>query len=600
MGQNKKMKLFTFLGNSIIFEEVQGYSIRSRMSGSSGLKTSYGSKTSYSYKPFGSTTSGSWSTGLRFGSSSPSKPWSTGTKFGSSLPTKPWSTGTKFGSSSPSKPWSTGTKFGSPPTSTTSLTNTKFGTSPFSKSWSGKKHGSPPTSTTSSTDKKFGPSPFSKSWLGNKFGRFSPSKSTSTDQKIETSGTSTAGSIPGKSTSSPSESVNDSSVTDNQNPAKPQTSNIDKFNAGLAGVNAAANIGSLGIGAATLVETRKLNEESQNHDREMSEKEKENQKELMDAKIEKDKEMMDANRESHEKIMEKQAEIYRDNLISEEEIAQKEDRRKGIEEICIHCNQKLFELNLKRMEAAENKCLEFNYDTELNQKCQQSFFANPESSKDIFEKVEDEECFKTGSDYYIKAQRFPQQCFRDEDQFYDLLDLACNFEKSSNIDQWCFLKSQKLNTNESNEVNNFDESEIHMPDNENKGAEQNTDVDQVTQIDVQSDQNEGLEATCTDCYEQLDWMVSSIDEKDADCQEISTNEDEYNLCKEYHIQMIFQDMGGQENDCLKTGSDFFKMAQSNTQECFGGEEHLIWTLDLACHYGNANNIDQWCSLQSEI
>jgi len=599
MGQNKKMKLFTFLGNSIIFEEVQGYSIRSRMSGSSGLKTSYGSKTSYSYKPFGSTTSGSWSTGLRFGSSSPSKPWSTGTKFGSSLPTKPWSTGTKFGSSSPSKPWSTGTKFGSPPTSTTSLTNTKFGTSPFSKSWSGKKHGSPPTSTTSSTDKKFGPSPFSKSWLGNKFGRFSPSKSTSTDQKIETSGTSTAGSIPGKSTSSPSESVNDSSVTDNQNPAKPQTSNIDKFNAGLAGVNAAANIGSLGIGAATLVETRKLNEESQNHDREMSEKEKENQKELMDAKIEKDKEMMDANRESHEKIMEKQAEIYRDNLISEEEIAQKEDRRKGIEEICIHCNQKLFELNLKRMKAAENKCLEFNYDSELKQKCQQNFFANPESSKDIFEKVGDEEkeCFKTGSDYYIKAQRFPQQCFRDEDQFYDLLDLACNFEKSSNIDQWCFLKSQKLNIIESNEVNNFDESEIHMQDSENKGAEQNKDVDQVTPIDVQDDQNEGREATCTACYKQLDWMASSMNEIDADCQD-SANEDDYNLCKEHYNQMIFAEMGGQENDCLKTGSDFFKMAQMN--ECFESEEHLIWTLDLACHYGNANNIDQWCSLQSEI
>merc|ERR1712156_745798 len=164
----KKMKLFTFLANSIIFEEVHGYSIRPRMSGSSGFKTSYGSsnlnygsKTSYSYKPsLGLTTSGSWSTGKKYGSPTPSRPWSTGTKSGSSLPSKLWSTGTKSGSSFPSKPWSTGTKSESPPTSTTSLTSTELKPSSFWRSLSGKKSGSSSTSTTSSTSTELKPSSF--------------------------------------------------------------------------------------------------------------------------------------------------------------------------------------------------------------------------------------------------------------------------------------------------------------------------------------------------------------------------------------------------------------------------------------------------------
>merc|ERR1712109_10517 len=517
-----------------------------------------------------------WSTGTKSGSSLPSKPWSTWTKSGSSLPSKPWSTRTNSGSSLRSKPWSTGTKFESPPTSTTSIASNKFGSMPFSKTWSGKKTKSPPTSTTSSTSTELKPSSFWKPWSGKKSGSSSTSTTSSTGNKF---GTSTAESTPGSSTSLPGGSVNDSPVPDNQNPVKPQTSTLEKISLATAGVNAAANIGQLGIGAAQLIETKNMSQMQQEHQLKMLEKEKDNQMELIDAEKQNQKELMNADRENNERILKTQAELEREILIIDENQAQKEDRSKGIEEMCINCNQKIFQLNLKRSEAAENKCLESLDDPEMYQLCVQKFFADTESSEDIFENVGDEEkeCFKAGSDYFIKAQRFPDQCFRDREQFHDVLDLACNFEKSSNIDQWCYLKSQ-----------NFDDIESTPQE-----------VDQVEQIDVQDDQNEGLEATCSACYQQFDLMASSMNEVDAYCKD-TINENEYNLCKKHNFQVIFNNMGGQENDCLKNGSDFFKIAQSKRNNCFESEEHLIWTLELACHYGNANNIDQWCLLQSDF
>merc|ERR1712046_526456 len=292
------------------------------------------------------------------------------------------------------------------------------------------------------------------------------------------------------------------------------------------------------------------------------------------------------------------------------------DRKNGIEDVCIQCNEKIFDMENKIDKAVENSCKAMIFHAEPYETCKQLKYNDPKFSKDIFEEMngQQNECLKDGSEFFKTAHRFTEKCFRDENQLNKVLNMACHFEKAYNIDQWCWLQSNvETRRHDVERINmgldRLDHLDDILQDDQIEGISavnaavnigslgtgalpmyydngaptliesnyqnqvpqdyrlemiEKQKQNQVEQIDVQDDQNEGLEATCTACYKQLDWMASSM----------------------------------HENDCLKTGSDFFKMAQMN--ECFESEEHLIWTLDLACHYGNANNIDQWCSLQSEI
>merc|ERR1712109_303901 len=307
----------------------------------------------------------------------------------------------------------------------------------------------------------------------------------------------------------------------------------------------------------------------------------------------------------------------------EYEIGAVMDRKNGIEDVCIQCHENLFEMENKIDEAAEEYCKPMVFHEEYYATCKQKFYTDPEFSKDIFEEMNGE-----------------------QNQLNKVLNMACHFEKAYNIDQWCWLQSNvetrrrdveainmrlddmmlvddmgldRLDDNIGNDrieafsalnaaanIGSLGIGAVHeinyhdqVPKDYRLEMIEKKKQNQVEQKDVQDDQNEGLEATCTDCHEQFDLMVSSMNEVDAYCQD-TINENEYNLCKKHNFQVIFNNMGGQENDCLKNGSDFFKIAQSKRNNCFESEEHLIWTLGLACHYGNANNIDQWCLLQSDF
>jgi len=415
------------------------------------------------------------------------------------------------------------------------------------------------------------------------------------------------------------------------------------------GINAMSNIGSLGIGVAQIIEANNQMQKQMDHELNMAEKQKQDQKEIIKYGSDKEKEAKEEDRINYIKQMIINNENEKALIKSRYEFEAEMDRKNGIEDVCIQCNEKLFDMENKIDKAVENSCEAMIFHAEHYETCKQLKYNDPEFSKDIFEEMngQQNECLKDGSEFFKTAHRFTEKCFRDQNQLNKVLNMACHFEKAYNIDQWCWLQSNvETRRHDVERINmgldRLDHLDDILQDDQIEGISavnaavnigslgtgalpmyydngaatliesnyqnqvpqdyrlemiEKQKQNQVEQIDVQDDQNEGLEATCTACYKQLDWMASSMNEIDADCQD-SANEDDYNLCKEHYNQMIFAEMGGQENDCLKTGSDFFKMAQMN--ECFESEEHLIWTLDLACHYGNANNIDQWCSLQSEI
>merc|ERR1712109_61111 len=401
------------------------------------------------------------------------------------------------------------------------------------------------------------------------------------------------------------------------------------------GINAMSNTGSLGIGVAQIIEANNQMQKKMDHERNMAEKQKHDQKEIIKYGSDKEKEAKEEDRINYIEQMNINNENEKDLIKLRYEFEAEMDRKNGIEDVCIQCHERLFEMENKIDEAAENYCQPMVFHEEYYATCKQKFYTDPEFSKDIFEEMngQQNECLKDGSEFFKTAHRFTEKCFRDENQFNKVLNVACHFEKAYNIDQWCWLQSNVETRRRDVEAINMRLDDMMLVDDmgldrldDNIGNDRieafsalnaaanigSLGIGAVHEINYQDqvpkdyrlemiekkkqnqdDQNEGLEATCTDCHEQFDLMVSSMNEVDAYCQD-TINENEYNLCKKHNFQVIFNNMGGQENDCLKNGSDFFKIAQSKRNNCFESEEHLIWTLELACHYGNANNIDQWC------
>merc|ERR1712046_395320 len=77
------------------------------------------------------------------------------------------------------------------------------------------------------------------------------------------------------------------------------------------------------------------------------------------------------------------------------------------------------------------------------------------------------------------------------------------------------------------------------------------------------------------------------------CKQLKYNDPEFS-------KDIFEEMNGQQNECLKDGSEFFKTAHRFTEKCFRDENQLNKVLNMACHFEKAYNIDQWCWLQSNF
>merc|ERR1712113_1346549 len=87
----------------------------------------------------------------------------------------------------------------------------------------------------------------------------------------------------------------------------------------LEGMNAMSNIGSLGIGVAQIIEANNQMQKQMDHERNMADKTKQDQKELI--KYEKDKE--------NEKAF----------IRLQYEMGAEMDRKNGIEDVCIQCNE---------------------------------------------------------------------------------------------------------------------------------------------------------------------------------------------------------------------------------------------------------------------
>merc|ERR1712156_937870 len=191
----------------------------------------------------------------------------------------------------------------------------------------------------------------------------------------------------------------------------------------IEGINAMGNIGSLGIGVAQIIEANNQMQKQMDHERNMADKTKQDQKELI--KYEKDKEK--------EKAF----------IRLQYEMGAEMDRKNGIEDVCIQCNEKLFDLENKIDEAVEISCEAMLFHAEHYETCKQLKYNDPEFSKDIFEEMngQQNECLKDGSQFFKTAHRFTEKCFRDQNQLNKVLNMACHFEKAYNIDQWCWLQS---------------------------------------------------------------------------------------------------------------------------------------------------------------
>merc|ERR1712156_1264401 len=174
-----------------------------------------------------------------------------------------------------------------------------------------------------------------------------------------------------------------------------------------------------------------------------ADKTKQDQKELIKYGSDKEKEAREEERINYIKEMTMNNENEKALIRLEYEIGAVMDRKNGIEDVCIQCHENLFEMENKIDEAAEEYCKPMVFHEEYYATCKQKFYTDPEFSKDIFEEMngQQNECLKDGSEFFKTAHRFTEKCFRDENQFNKVLNVACHFEKAYNIDQWCWLQS---------------------------------------------------------------------------------------------------------------------------------------------------------------
>merc|ERR1712156_76822 len=209
------------------------------------------------------------------------------------------------------------------------------------------------------------------------------------------------------------------------------------------GINAMANIGSLGIGVAQIIEANNQMQKQMDHDQNIAEKKKQDEKEIIDYGSDKQKEAREEERINYIKQMKMNNENEKAIIRWQYEIGAVMDRKNGIEDVCIQCHEKLFEMEIKIDEAAEDYCQPMVFHEEYYATCKQKFYTDPEQSKDIFEEMngQQNECLKDGSEFFKTAYRFTEKCFRDGNQLNKVLNMACHFEKVYNIDQWCWLQS---------------------------------------------------------------------------------------------------------------------------------------------------------------
>jgi len=124
---------------------------------------------------------------------------------------------------------------------------------------------------------------------------------------------------------------------------------------------------------------------------------------------------------------------------------------------------------------------------------------------------------------------------------------------------------------------------------------------------AEMDRKNGIEDVCIQCHGQLFEMENKIDKAvEKSCEAMLFHAEYYETCKQLKYndpefsKDIFEEMNGQQNECLKDGSEFFKTAHRFTEKCFRDENQLNKVLNMACHFEKAYNIDQWCWLQSNF
>merc|ERR1712156_1397507 len=115
------------------------------------------------------------------------------------------------------------------------------------------------------------------------------------------------------------------------------------------GINAMGNNGSLGIGIAQIIEANNQMQKQMDHERNMADKTKQDQKELIKNEKEKEKAF----------------------IRLQYEMGAEMDRKNGIEDVCIQCNEKLFDLENKIDEAVEISCEAMLFHAEHYETCKQ-------------------------------------------------------------------------------------------------------------------------------------------------------------------------------------------------------------------------------------
>merc|ERR1712156_1408025 len=107
------------------------------------------------------------------------------------------------------------------------------------------------------------------------------------------------------------------------------------------GINAMSNIGSLGIGMAQIIEAN-------------NQIQKQDQKEIIKYGSDKEKETKEEDRINYINQMNINNENEKDLIKLRYEFEAEMDRKNGIEDVCIQCHERLFEMENKIDEAAEN------------------------------------------------------------------------------------------------------------------------------------------------------------------------------------------------------------------------------------------------------
>merc|ERR1712156_1078360 len=146
------------------------------------------------------------------------------------------------------------------------------------------------------------------------------------------------------------------------------------------GINAMSNIGSLGIGVAQIIEANNQMQKKMDHERNMAEKQKQDQKEIIKYGSDKEKEAKEEDRINYIEQMNINNENEKDLIKLRYEFEAEMDRKNGIEDVCIQCHERLFEMENKIDEAAENSCEAMIFHAEHYETCKQLKYNDPEFS----------------------------------------------------------------------------------------------------------------------------------------------------------------------------------------------------------------------------